>query len=172
MQHSSSLIFCSFPVAFWQKSSRDQAETAPHRGTDQQNRTSNAEPEQHSTAGHVCLRGNLPNNCCFLKRSWIVDKQVDIVKRACQREVDIHPEGADWPTRCHCFFFLGGGGGGGVSQLTLHPKCHTEWTEVASLSMQLPKAASRMKSFEIHKTQFDVAEKSSAFFSYESAPAC
>ena len=26
--------------------------------------------EQHSTAGHVCLRGNLPNICCLLKQRF------------------------------------------------------------------------------------------------------
>ena len=55
-------------VAFWEKRSRDQPEPAPDRGTDQQNRRSTAELEQHSTAGHVCLRGNVPNICCLLKQ--------------------------------------------------------------------------------------------------------
>ena len=61
-----SSVLSSF--AFWQKRSRDQPETAPDRGTDQQNRRSTAELEQHSTAGHVGLRGNLPNICCLLKQ--------------------------------------------------------------------------------------------------------
>ena len=43
---------------------------------------------------------------------------------------------------------------------------------ITSLSMQLPKAATRLRSFEIHKTQLDVAGKSSAFFFFESATAC
>ena len=55
-------------VAFWQKRSRDHPETAPDRGTDQQNRRSTAELEQHCTASHVCLRRNLPNICCLLKQ--------------------------------------------------------------------------------------------------------
>ena len=41
MQESSShkkFLFCSFLVAFWQKRSRDQPETAPDRGTDPQKR--------------------------------------------------------------------------------------------------------------------------------------
>ena len=70
-------------VAFWQKKSRDQPETAPDRGTDQQSRRSTAGLEQHYTAGHVCLRGNLPNICCLLKQMLNrpqASKQVDIVK--------------------------------------------------------------------------------------------
>ena len=64
-------------------------------------------------------------------QGWIIDKQVDIVKRYCQSAVDMNPKRLDWPRRCHdhcfvlCFVF--------VSQL--HPKCHAEWTKVASLSM-------------------------------------
>ena len=67
---SSRAVFSSVlsSFAFWQKRSRDQPETAPDRGTDQQNRRSTAELEQHSTAGHVGLRGNLPNICCLLKQ--------------------------------------------------------------------------------------------------------
>ena len=33
-----------------------------------QNRRSTAGLEQHSTEGHVCLRGNLPNICCLLQQ--------------------------------------------------------------------------------------------------------
>ena len=40
----------------------DQPEPAPDRSTDQQNRRSFADLGQHSPAGHVCLRGKLPNN--------------------------------------------------------------------------------------------------------------
>ena len=66
---SNRAVFCSVSlVAFWLKRSRDQPETAPDRGTHQQNRRSTAELEQHSTAGQVCLRGNLPNICCLLKQ--------------------------------------------------------------------------------------------------------
>ena len=61
-------------VAFWQKRSRDQPETPPDRGTDQQNRRSTAELEQHYTAGHVCLRGNLPNICCLLKQNLMLNR--------------------------------------------------------------------------------------------------
>ena len=65
---SNRAVFCSVSlVAFWQKRSRDQPETAPERGTDQQNQRSTAELEQHSTAGRVCLRGNLPNICLFVE---------------------------------------------------------------------------------------------------------
>ena len=60
-------IGCNW-VAFWQKRSRDHPETAPDRGTDQQNQRSIAKLEQHSTAGHVFLHGNLPNICCLLKQ--------------------------------------------------------------------------------------------------------
>ena len=56
-------------VALWQKRCRDQPEPAPDRGTDDQhNQRSTAELEQYSTAGHICLGGNLPNICCLLKR--------------------------------------------------------------------------------------------------------
>ena len=67
---SSRAVFSSVlsSFAFWQKRSRDQPKPVPDRGTDQQNRRSTAELEQHSTAGHVCLRGNLPNICCLLKQ--------------------------------------------------------------------------------------------------------
>ena len=73
MQQSSTFLFCSFFGCFQcQKStcicSSHQPETAPDRGTDQQNRRSTAELEQRSTAGHVCLRGNLPNIFCLLKQ--------------------------------------------------------------------------------------------------------
>ena len=67
---SSRAVFSSVlsSFAFWQKRSRDQPEPAPDRGTNQQNRRSTAELEQYSTAGHVCLHGNLPNICCLLKQ--------------------------------------------------------------------------------------------------------
>ena len=68
MQQSSSFSSVLSSFAFWQKRSRDQPEPAPDRGTDQQNRRSTAELERHSPAGHVCLRGNLPNICCLLKQ--------------------------------------------------------------------------------------------------------
>ena len=69
---------------------------APDRGTDQQNRRSTAELEQHSTAGHVCLRGNLPNICCLLKqRLNCRQASVDIVKRHFQSAVDMSPERPD-----------------------------------------------------------------------------
>ena len=54
---------------------------------------------------------------------------------------------------CFCFMW----------PLHLHVKCYTEWTKVTPLSMQLPKAATRLRSFKNHKTQLDIAGKSSAF---------
>ena len=42
---------------------------------------------------------------CWSK-GWIIDKQVDIVKRYCQSAVDMNPERPDWPTRRHCFVFV------------------------------------------------------------------
>ena len=63
-----SSVLSSFAHAFWKKRSSGQPEPAQNRGTDQQNRRSTAELEQHSTAGHVCLRGNLQNICCWLKQ--------------------------------------------------------------------------------------------------------
>ena len=78
-------------VAFWQNRSRDQPEPAPERGTDQQNRRPNAELEQHSTAGHVCLRGNLPNICCLLKQRFNRRQ----ASRHCQSAVDMNPERPD-----------------------------------------------------------------------------
>ena len=120
-------------VAFWQNRSREQPEPAPDRGTDQQNRRSTAELEQHSTAGHVCLRGNLPNICCLLKQRFNRPQ----ASRHCQSAVDMNPERPDLRrTRCHCFVFVA----------LLHPKCHTEWTKltVASLSMLLPRRRLRV----------------------------
>ena len=101
---SSRAVFSSvlFLVAFWQNRSREQPEPAPDRGTDQQNRRSAAELEQHSTAGHICLRGNLPNICCLLKQRFNRRQ----ASRHCQSAVDMNPERPDWPTRCHCFVFV------------------------------------------------------------------
>ena len=94
-----SLLFFFGCSSFWQKRSREQPEPAPDRGTDQQNRRSTAELEHHSTAGHVCLRGDLPNICCLLKQRFNRRQ----ASRHCQSAVDMNPEWPDWPTRCHCF---------------------------------------------------------------------
>ena len=171
MQQSSSFLFCHVlsSFVFWQKRSRDQPEPAPDRGTDQQNRRSTAELEQHSTAGHVCLRGNLPNICCLLKQKLNHPQ----ASRHCQETLSKcswhEPRAARLTHTLSLFCFC--------VPVTSKMSHGVNKLKVASLSMWLPKAcaATRLTSFEIHKTpwtQLDVAGKSSAFFSFESATAC
>ena len=100
----------------------------------------------------VCAESS---NCLLFVEARLNRQQVSRhVKRHCQAAVEMNPEGPDWPTRCHSFVFVA----------KLHPKCHPECKKVASLSMLLPKAAERPRSFEIHKTQIDVARKSSVLY--------
>ena len=56
---------------------------------------------------------------------------------------------------CHCFVFVA----------WLHLKCYTEWTKVAPLSMQLPKAATLVRSFKIHKNTAQHCRKKLCIFS-------
>ena len=96
-----SSVLSSF--AFWQKRSRDQPEAA-------------ARSWDWSTKSKVYCRAGAALHCrsrlfaressifgvCWSK-SWIIDKQVYIIKRHCQSAVNMNPERPDWPTRCHCF---------------------------------------------------------------------
>ena len=102
---SSRAVFCSFFGCFLTKRSRDQPETAPDRGTDQQNRRSDPLQSWSSIplqVKSVCAGIFQIFVVCWSK-GWIIDKQVDIVKRYCQSAVDMNPERPDWPTRRHCF---------------------------------------------------------------------
>ena len=78
---SAVLSFVLSLVAFWQKRSRDKPEPAPHRGT-QQNRRSTAGLEQHSTAGYVCLRGREASKSLLQQR--FIPRQAS---RQCQRDL-------------------------------------------------------------------------------------
>ena len=104
MQQSSSFLFCSFFRCFQcQKSSRDQPETAPDRGTDQQNRSQLQSWSSAPLQVTSVWAGIFQIFVVCWSKGWIVDKQVHIVKRHCQSAVDKNPERPDWPTRCHCF---------------------------------------------------------------------
>ena len=70
MQQSSSLLFCFFSGCFLTKEEQRSTRncTRSWNWSAESKVRSTAELEQHSTAGQVCLRGNLPNICCLLKQ--------------------------------------------------------------------------------------------------------
>ena len=70
MQESSSFLFCSFFGCFLTKEEQRAARncTRSWNWSAESKVYCRAGAAQHSTAGHVCLRGNLPNICCSLKQ--------------------------------------------------------------------------------------------------------
>ena len=69
MQQSSSLLFCFFGCFLTKEEQRSARNcTRSWNWSAESKVRSTAELEQHSTAGQVCLRGNLPNICCLLKQ--------------------------------------------------------------------------------------------------------
>ena len=69
MQQSSSLLFCFFGCFLTKEEQRSARNcTRSWNWSAESKVRSTAELEQHSTAGQVCLRGNLPNICCMLKQ--------------------------------------------------------------------------------------------------------
>ena len=70
MKESNSFLFCSFFGCFLTKEEQRSARncTTSWNWSAESKVYCIAGAAQHSTAGHVCLRGNLPNICCSLKQ--------------------------------------------------------------------------------------------------------
>ena len=164
---SSQAVFSSVLslVALWQKRCRYQPEPAPDRGTDdQQNRRSTAELEQHSTAGHICLGGNLPNICCLLKRRLNhrrASRNCQETSSKCSRH---EPRAARLTLTLSLFCFC--------SLVT--SKCHTEWTKVAPSACSCPRRLRvwGRSTLIFTKHSLTLQKKKLCIFSFESATAC
>ena len=103
----------------------------------------------------VCLRGNLPNICCLLKQR-LNHRQAS---RHCQEILSKcswhEPRAARLTHTPSLFCFCG---------LVTSKMSHGGNESCITQHVVAQGGATRLRSFEIHKTQLDVAGKSSAFF--------
>ena len=104
MQQSSSFLFSSFFGCFLTKEEQRSARTCTRSWN------WSAESKVYCRAGaalhcsHVCLCGIFQIFVVCWSEGWIIDKQVDIVKRHCQSAVDMITERSNWLTHTLSLF--------------------------------------------------------------------